>query len=71
MYWWCTEGTKIKEFIFLKNHFYEGTRNPATILTVAGKVHLDKEIGKFLPIRTKERVVELVRALYYGNTSTL
>lgn len=68
MYWWCTEGTKIKEFIFLKNHFYEGTRNPATILTAAGKVHLDKEIGKFLPIRTIERVRELDNALYYGYT---
>lgn len=68
MYWWCTEGTKIGEFIFLKNQFFAGTRNPATVLTAAGKVYLDKEISKFLPIKTIERVRELENALYYGYT---
>lgn len=69
MYWWCTEATEVEEFLLLKNHFYEGTRNPATIFISNRKVNLGENISKFLPIRTKERVVELVRALYYGNTS--
>lgn len=69
MYWWCTEGTKIEGFVFLKNQFYEGTRNPATLLTMTGKVHLGKEISKFLPIRTIERVRELYNILHYGYTN--